>query len=138
MNTKKASGFLKIVVTVLLLYTLWTLIISIRELLLPVEHHGEFDALKNFSQGIILIVICIFTVLLLVCAFLLLRLKKWAFIVSILLLLLLIPLADLVPTPDLLLPVSDGNTLAAVKEIIPVILVALLISRLREFWPKKS
>ena len=138
MNSNKISGFLKIITGLLILYTLWTLIISVRELILPVENHSEFDALKNFSQGITLMVICIFSLFLLICSFLLTKLKKWAFIVSILLLLLLIPLTDLVLTPDLMLHISDGNTLAVVKEIIPVILSALLISRFREFWPKKS
>ncbi|MBK9192607.1 MAG: hypothetical protein IPM77_14500 [Crocinitomicaceae bacterium] len=138
MNSNKISVFLKIFVALLALYTLWTLIISIRELFLPVEHHSEFDALKNFSQGITLIVICIFTVLLLICTLLLLKLKKWAFIVSIILLFLLIPLTDLVQTPDLMLHISDGNTLAVLKEIIPVVLVALLLSRFKEFWPKKN
>jgi len=137
--TQKSTSLTLLFTTVfLLLYTLWTLVISIRELTLPVEHHSEFDAMHTFFQGVILLVICLLAIVLLISCRFIFKLKKWAYILAILITILMIPLTDLVTTPDVIFNLMEGAPLAVVKEIIPSILILLLIFRFREFWPAKS
>lgn len=137
MTQKSTSLTLRLTTVFLLLYALWTFVISIRELTLPADQHGEFNAMHNFFQGVFLLAICLLAIVLLIFCRYVFKLKKWAYILSILITIIMIPLTDLVSTPDITFNLMAGAPLAVVKEILPAVLILLLIVRFREFWPAK-
>lgn len=129
---KKPDIFLKIAVLMLILLAIANTVLSVISLNAPVES-SEFAAMHNFAMGLYSLLIIVICLIMLATGFFVYKLKRWAYILNLILLIFLIPLSEISNIKGIEFILSLGSTISLTKEIIPIIILILLILSIKNF-----
>jgi mannose/fructose/N-acetylgalactosamine-specific phosphotransferase system component IID len=94
---------------------------------------GEFSVMKNVSTQLSAMMAMLFSLFLLVFAFFVLRKKRWAYITSIVLIILSMIVLGAGGISALIFELSPGAPLSVTSEILPAVLLLLLILSFKDF-----
>jgi len=97
---------------------------------------SEFGALRNFALTLYDFLIIIFSVLTLISGVFLLKVKRWAYITSIIYITLLIFLLAFSDLKEIVFDLSPGAALSLNHEIFPVLVLIILVLSIKQFWEK--
>jgi hypothetical protein len=136
-NDMQTKPKLLTVLAVLLqvVFALTSIFLAYRHLNTPPEP-GEFSAIKNASVQIGGLLAMLLNVLLLAFAFAVFRRKRWAYITSIILIVLSMLVLGAGTINALIFELSPGSPLSVTSEILPSLVLLLLILSFKDFRKK--
>lgn len=128
----KPKSILQIAVLLQIIFACISIYLAYRFLNLPGEP-GEFGAMKNFFSGVNGILAILFSLLLILFSYSLLKAKKWAYICSFIFIILAMLVLGASSISALVFEISDGNSLSVTSEILPALLLILLVLSFKNF-----
>ena len=129
---KKPDLFLKIAVLLLMLLAIANTVLSVIALNAPCES-SEFAAMHNVAMGLYDLLIILISLVMFTTGFFLYKIRRWAYILNLILLILLIPLSEISDLKEIKFSLSQSSTISITKEIIPIIILILLILSIKNF-----
>jgi len=133
----KSSILLKLTIILLLLFALSNIILSFISLFEPVRSN-EFEALHNVAMGIYSLLISIISLTTIITGIFLFKLKRWAYILNLILLIFTIPLLGISNLKEIAFQISPGSEISITKEAVPIFILSLLIFSIRSFFGNKK
>ena len=128
---KTSSVSLKIAIGLLFLMGIINIVLSYISLTEPVADHSEFAALKNVAMGLYALLIAILSILMIISNIFLLKKKRWAYILNIILVILIFLLLEVSDFKHVLLLNISVN-----KEILPFVTLVMLVLGFKVIWKK--
>ena len=122
----------KIGVGLLYVFILLNIILSGISLAIP-DSGGDFAALSNFVTGLTAALAGGISLILLILSIFLFKQKRWAYITSIILILLLLPILAISDLTGLGFTFIPGSPISLTKEILPLAVVLLFIIGRKDF-----
>lgn len=138
MSSGPSQTLPKIVLSAALLvmsYAVLNLVLAYRSLTAPMDS-SEFAALRNMSLGIMAFLVVVLSLLAFLAGALMLRSKRWAYIVALLTTVLIIPVLAVSDLNELQFELIAGAPLSVNHELVPVLLLVLLLFCWRKFAKK--
>lgn len=135
--SKKRSNLVLISSLSFIAFALLNIILAWISLNAPADS-SEFGALRNFALGLYDLVIIIFSLLSVWSAIYLLKLKRWAFVMSVIYLILLMLLLAVSDLKDFGFNLTEGGGISLNAEVLPALILVSLFFSIKEFWKKKT
>ena len=121
----------------LILFSISNIVLSFISLNTPMPS-GEFNAMHNVAMGLYCLLILIFSITMAVTGFFILKFKKWAYFLNLILLFFTMLLLEVSDFKELAIQWSLGSKISITKEIFPILILIMLILNFRCFWFKKK
>jgi hypothetical protein len=134
-QSKKPSKITLVNVVLVLSFALLNLTLSYNALQEPLDT-SEFGALRNFALTFALLLIVALTLVSVVSALFMLKLKRWALFVTFICIALIIPFLAGSNLKDVVFELSPGAALSLNHEILPSIILVMLLFSWKDFKKK--
>lgn len=130
MNSLSTST--KIAIDLLYIFIATNLLLVLFSLGKPAEG-GEFAALHNLAMLVYTVFIGGGSIVLFIASFFLWKQKRWAYILSFVLILLIIPILAFSDLKEIAFKLAPGASISVNKEILPAVILLLLLIGRKDF-----
>lgn len=127
----------KTAIALLLLMGCANIILSCISLISPLDK-SEFAALHNFAIGIYAILIAFFSTMIVFSAVFMIKQKPWAYFLSLVFTILLIPVLELSNLKEIAFNLSPGSSISLNKEILPITILILMLLGRKDYRKSKD
>ena len=135
MELNKPSRLILIAALSIIAFALLNIVLAYFSLVAPADS-SEFGALRNFSIALVDFMIIFFCLILIFSGLFLLKQKRWAYVLSIIFLVLLMLLLGGSDLKELVFELSPGAALSLNHEILPAVILILLLLSFKSFRKK--